>query len=89
MAVIAEAILERCLNVITEAQVRGLGKFALLGFTLEHDGAMSVFLLHKGELVARFSQTGATEESLQGECAKHLVIKHSWKSCLWDKHRKD
>ena len=45
----------------TETQVRGLGEFAHRGFTLEHDGAMTVFLLHEGELVARFSQTGAKE----------------------------
>jgi len=66
----------------TEAQIQGLGEFANFGFTLEHDGAMSVFLLHEGELVGRFSQTGATEESLQAECAKHLVMKHGWNGCL-------
>jgi len=32
---------------------------------------------HQGELVARFSKTGATEESLQEECAAHLVEKHA------------
>lgn len=67
----------------TEVQVQGLGQFANFGFTLEHDGAMSVFLLHEGELVGRFSQTGATETSLQEECANHLVIKHGWDVCLW------
>ena len=60
----------------TEAQIQGLGEFARWGFTLEPDGAMSIFLLHEGELVGRFSQTGATEESLQAECANHLVMKH-------------
>lgn len=60
----------------TKAQVKGLGKFADSGFTLEHDGAIAIFLLHEGELVARFSQTGATEESLQEACARHLVTKH-------------
>lgn len=60
----------------TEAQVQGLGEFAHRGFTLEHDGAISVFLLHEGELVATFSQTGATEGSFQHECAAHLVMKH-------------
>lgn len=60
----------------TEAQIQGLGSFAQWGFTLEHDGAIAAFLLHEGELVSRFSQIGATEESLQEECAKHLVEKH-------------
>jgi hypothetical protein len=67
----------------TQAQIQGLGQFAQWGFTLEHDGAMGLFLFHEGELVGRFSQTGATEESLQEECAKHLVIEHGWDGCLW------
>ncbi len=67
----------------TQAQIQGLGQFARWGFTLEHDGAMSVFLLHEGELVGRFSQTGATEESIQRECANHLALKHGWNGCLW------
>ena len=66
----------------TEVQIQGLGEFARRGFTLELDGAIAVFLLHEGEPVARFSQTGATEESLQEECAKHLVMKHGWDGCL-------
>ena len=67
----------------TEAQVQGLGPFEQREFTLEHDGAMAVFLLHEGERVARFMQTGATEESLQGECSRHLVMKHGWDGCLY------
>lgn len=67
----------------TEAQVEGLGQFALRGFTLEHDGSTAVLLLHEGETVARFSQAGATEESIQAECAKHLVIKHGWEGRVW------
>lgn len=70
----------------TKVQVQGLGEFAGLGFTLEHDGAMAVFLLHEEELVARFSQTGTTEESLQNECAKHLVMYHGWDGCLWSRN---
>ena len=69
----------------TQAQIQGLGQFANWGFTLEHDGAMSVFLLHEGELVGRFSQTGATEESIQRECANHLALRHQWDGCLWSK----
>ena len=68
----------------TQAQVQGLGEFACREFTLEHDGAMAVFLLHEGERIARFIQTGATEESLQEECAKHLVMKHGWDGSLWE-----
>ena len=65
----------------TEVQRRGLGSFADQGFTLEHDGAITVFLLHEGELVGRFSQVGATEASLQEECSKHLVNHHGWDGC--------
>ena len=69
----------------TEVQVSGLGEFARRGFTLEHEGAMAVFLFHEGKLVSRFYQTGATEKSLQSECAKHLVMKHGWDGCLWSR----
>ena len=66
----------------TKAQVQGLGVFPQWGYTLEHLGCEVVLLLHEGELVGRFYQTGATEASLQGECAKHLVMKHGWDGCL-------
>jgi len=66
----------------TEVQVQGLGEFGRRGFTLEHLGCEVVLLLHAGELVSRFYQTGATEKSLQVECAKHLVMKHGWDGCL-------
>ena len=68
----------------TQAQVQGLGAFSQRGFTLEHDGAMSLLLLHEGEFIAQFIQTGATEKSLHEECARHLVIKHGWDGCLWE-----
>ncbi|MBA7659470.1 hypothetical protein ES703_67451 [subsurface metagenome] len=71
----------------TEAQIQGLGQFAQWGFTLEHDGAIAVFLLHGGELIGRFSQTGATEECLQKECAKHLALYHQSNGCLWERER--
>ena len=51
----------------------GLGEFSRWGFTLEYPDDHVVLLMHEGELVARFSQLGATEESLQEECARHLV----------------
>ena len=68
----------------TKAQVQGLGEFANRGFTLKHLGCEVVLLLHAGETIASFYQTGATEGSLQNECAKHLVMKHGWDGCLWD-----
>lgn len=66
----------------TEVQSRGLGIFADLGFSLEQEGAVTVCLLHEGRFVARFSQTGATEDSLQGCCLDHLIIKHGWDGTL-------
>lgn len=66
----------------TQAQIRGLGEFARWGFTLEHPDDHILLLLHEGERVAMFSQLGATPESLQEECARHLVIKHSWNGRL-------
>ncbi len=69
----------------TQVQIQGLGQFARQAFTLEHDGSMAVFLLHEGELIGRFSQTGATEKSLQKECALHLVKHHGWDGCLWSR----
>ena len=60
----------------TEAQAQGLGPFEQRGFTLEHPDDHIVELRHQSELVARFSQLGTTEESLQEECTRHLVNKH-------------
>jgi len=73
----------------TEVQVQGLGEFAHREFTLEHLGCEVVLLLHEGEFVARFSQIGATEESLQAECSKHMVMKHGSDGCLWQKQKGD
>ena len=67
----------------TEAQLWGVSNFANQGFTLETPDDHVAILLHNGERVAIFSQTGATEESIQAECARHLVMKHSWEGCLW------
>ena len=69
--------------MLTEAQCRGVGMFASHGFTLEHPDDHVVVLLHEGEKVAVFSQTGATEESIQAECARHLVDKHGWNGAFW------
>lgn len=69
----------------TQTQVQGLGLFVHWGFTLEHPDDHILELLHEGELIARFSQAGATESSLQGECSRHLALYHHWDGCLWSK----
>ena len=69
----------------TQAQIQGLREFARWEFTLERPEDLIVELHHQGELVARFSQAEATEQSLQAECARHLVIRHDWDSCLWSR----
>jgi hypothetical protein len=70
---------------MTQAQVQGLGEFSRWGFTLEHPDDHLLLLFHEGKLVARFSQLGATEESIQAECARHLATHHSWDGCLWQR----
>ena len=67
----------------TVAQVQGLGEFARWGFTLGHPDDHTVVLLHEGRSIAIFSQTGTTEESIENECSRHLVMKHGWDGCLW------
>ena len=65
-----------------------LGPFAERGFTLEPDGDDIVFLLHEGETIARFSQTGATERTIQAEAAIHLAKEHAWDGCLIEQVQK-
>ena len=60
----------------TETQVQGLGEFADRGFTLERPDDHVLMLMHEGEQIAVFSQGGATQESLQRVCARHLAEKH-------------
>lgn len=74
--------------MVTEAQAQGLGEFVRWGFTLEHPDDHILVLLHDGELVARFSQLGATEESIQAKCALHLAKRHGWDGCLWKEKSK-
>jgi len=62
----------------TEVQIQGLGEFADRGFILVHPDDHVLLLMHEGEQIAVFSQTGATQEGLQRECAAHLVEKHGW-----------
>lgn len=73
----------------TQTQIQGLGEFARQGFTLEHPDDHVVVLLHEGEVIASFSQLGATGESLQAECSKHLAIKHGGYNCLWQSEGKE
>jgi len=68
-----------------QAQIQGLGEFASRGFSLQNPDDDLLILNHEGEKIATFSQTGATEDSLQHECAKHLVMKHGWDGSLWEK----
>ncbi|GAI95897.1 unnamed protein product [marine sediment metagenome] len=68
-----------------ETQAQGLGQFIRWGFTLKYPNDHVVELRHQGELVARFSQTGATEESIQAECALHLAKRHGWDGTLWER----
>jgi len=63
----------------------GLGTFANFGFSLEAPDDHLVMLWHEDERIAVFSQIGATEQSIQAECARHLVIKHGWHGALWQK----
>ena len=67
----------------TEIRYQGLGTFANFGFTLEYADDHILELRHEGKTVARFSEFGATEESIQSECALHLVKKHGWDGALW------
>ncbi len=69
----------------TKAQVQGLGEFARWGFTLHRPDDHVVVLLHEGESVAQFSQLGATTQSIQAECANHLVMCHGWDGCIWSR----
>ncbi len=75
--------------MVTEAQVPGLGGFAQCGFTLEHPDDHVLFLMHQDERIALFSQLGATEDTIQAECARHLAIHHGWDGCLWQREAKD
>jgi len=70
----------------TEAQRQGLSSVTEIAFMLEPHSDDIVLLQHETKLVARFSQTGVTEQSLQEECARHLVNKHGWDgTSLWVK----
>ena len=61
------------------------GEFGRWGFTLEYPNDHMLELRHQGEAIARFSQLDVTEQRLQGECARHLAMKHGWDGCLWSR----
>ena len=68
--------------MLAETRVQGLGEFSRWGFTLEHPDDHVLLLLHEGVQVAAFSQAGATPDSLQSECIRHLVAEHGWDGWL-------
>jgi|GEM_PF-1261275 len=72
---------------MTTQAYAGLGIFCQRAFTLEHPDDHVLLLLHEGELVARFSQLGATEQSIQAECARHLALHHHWEGVLWSRSK--
>ena len=47
------------------------------GFSLSYPDDHIILLMHDGEQVAAFSQTGATRESIEAECEKHLSEEHN------------
>ena len=51
-------------------------EFIKRGFSLSCPDDHVVLLLHNGEQVAVFSQTGATRESIEAECERHLSEEH-------------
>lgn len=63
----------------TRAQFNSQREFVTRGFTLKYPDDDVLVLLHEGEQVAVFSQTGAIESSLQMECIRHMVNYHGWR----------
>ena len=77
--------------VVNNANANPLGEFSQRDFTLNNVDDHVVKLLHDGEVIASFSQSGATQHTLQAECALHLVRKHNWDGVVYtseDKTRK-
>lgn len=64
-------------------QIVTLGEFARMGFSLVHPDDHAVILFHEGHRISTFCQAGATEESIQAECLRHLAAKHGWDGCIW------
>ncbi len=57
-----------------KAQV--LGNYCDLGFDLTTPDDHALFLLHEGERIAVFSQSGATLECIRSRCSSHLLVNH-------------
>ena len=51
-------------------------KFRKRGFSLSYPDDHVVLLIHEGQQVAVFSQTGATREAIDAECENHLSREH-------------
>lgn len=60
-----------------------LGIYAERGFDLSEPDDHFLVLSHQGAEVVRFLQSGATQESIQAECARHLALRHGWDGCLY------
>ncbi|APV45069.1 hypothetical protein [Dehalogenimonas formicexedens] len=59
-----------------EQRIPELGEHADRGFRLENLDDHMVALYHEDEELGVFSQIGATAESIQKECARHLTARH-------------
>lgn len=46
------------------------------GFSLSYPDGHVVLLIHEGERVAVFSQSGVTREAIDAECENHLSREH-------------
>ena len=66
-----------------QARLQGLGVYATLGFTLERIDDDTIELHHQGEFITRFSQKGATPESLAEVSLNHLKEKHPDDTKYW------
>ncbi len=64
---------ERKSNHVAET----LGTYYETGFDLVTPDDDFLFLLHEGERIAIFSQTGATADSIRTSCSRHLLVNHS------------
>ncbi|MDV2988819.1 MAG: hypothetical protein ACRKGH_09250 [Dehalogenimonas sp.] len=53
-----------------------LGEYARRGFRLEYLDDHIMALFHDDEELGAFSQMGATADSIQSGCARHLADKH-------------
>jgi len=64
---------------MAKEEIPELGEYASRSFRLEYLDDHMVALYHDDEELGAFSQMGATVESIQSECARHLADKHGGK----------